>query len=281
MPAKKKLFVETKKIFRCADNWIPQIQVEDMFKYLGKNFYYSGISKCDVNEIISSLNNLQKAPLKPQQKLTLLKKFFLPKILHSLQYPGITKKTLNIIDHNIRRVVKYFLHIPSRTSSHFLYARTKDSGLGIFSMKERVPLILYNRIKKLKNCNDPLSYSTLTSSQGQKIENKLKKMLTGLESKELIDRYHAGNLELSYSGNGLAQGNWSSVSSAWIDNPPIFWKGFDFVNAVKLKCNMLPTKRIPSNPITERKCRGGCDKTESLSRSSKLPCNPLEKNQPS
>lgn len=32
VPAKKKLFIETKNLFRCADNWIPQIQVEDMDK---------------------------------------------------------------------------------------------------------------------------------------------------------------------------------------------------------------------------------------------------------
>lgn len=265
VPAKKKLYIETNNIFRCKDKWIPQIKVEDMFRYLGKNFCYSGISKFNVTEIILSLNNLQKAPLKPQQKLTILKNFFLPKILYSLQYPGITKKTLNIVDHNIRRIAKHFLHIPTRTSSHFLYARIKDGGLGILSMKERVPLVLYNRIKNLKNSNDPLTNATLSSTQGQRVMNKLEKMITGLESKEIIDRYHAGKLEISYSGNGLAQGNWSSISSAWVDNPPIFWKGFDYVNAIKLKCNMLPTKGIPSNPITERKCRGGCDKTESLS----------------
>lgn len=47
-------------------------------------------------------------------------------------------------------------------------------------------------------------------------------MIHGKEKKEMIDRYHAEKLENSYSGNGLAQGNWDSVSSYWIDNPPTF-----------------------------------------------------------
>lgn len=88
--------------------------------------------------------------------------------------------------------------------------------------------------------------------------------MNGRETKELVDRYHPASLENSYSGNGLAQGNWSSISTYWIDNPPSFWTGFDYVNAVKLKCNMLLTKGLPSNPIDLRKCRGGCNRVESL-----------------
>lgn len=168
VPAKKKLFVETNNIFRCRDKLIPQIQVEGFFKYLGKNFSFTGISKCNVHEIIQSLNNLQKAPLKPNHKLTLLKKFFIPKIIHCLQFPKITKKTLKIVDPNIRRIVKAFLHIPSRTSSEFLYARTKDGGLGILTMNERIPVILYNRIKKLILSNDPITYAAINITSRKK-----------------------------------------------------------------------------------------------------------------
>lgn len=265
MPAKKKLYVETKSMFKCNGEPIPQIKIEEFFKYLGRNFDYSGMKKCNVNTIIECLQNLRTAPVKPYQKLTVLKKYFMPRILHSMQYPGITNKTLNEVDNCIRKTVKGFLHIPSKTSSDFLYSKTKDGGLGLLSVKERIPIILYTRMKNLKIFNDPFTNAAITCPQDQKLERKLKKMMQDKEKKEVINRYQSGRLENSYSGNGLVQGNWDSASSYWIDNPPTFWTGFDYVNAIKLKCNMLPTIGTPYNPIEERRCRGGCEKVESLS----------------
>lgn len=77
VPSKKKLYVAC-DIFKCNGEFIPQIKIEDLFKYLGKNFRYMGIKNCKVKDIMSSLNNLLKAPLKPSQKLSLLKKYFSP-----------------------------------------------------------------------------------------------------------------------------------------------------------------------------------------------------------
>lgn len=54
-------------------------------------------------------------------------------------------------------------------------------------------------------------------------------------------------------------------SGDWINNPPAYWSGADFVKAVQLRGNLLPTMGIPSNPREARKCRAGCDRTESLS----------------
>lgn len=88
-----------------------------------------------------------------------------------------------------------------------------------------------------------------------------------LQNKKLIDRFHATNLEGSYSGNGLSQGNNITASTTWIDAPPRFWSGWDYMRTIKLKCNMLPPVVVPYNPPTQQqqKCRGGCLKIESLS----------------
>lgn len=171
-PNKKKLYVKTDQMFKSKDAPIPQMEVNDLFKYLGKKFTGSGIQECNCIEIQQSLNNLKKAPLKPQQKLMLLKFYFIPRVLNSLQYPGIT------IDRSIPRT-------------------------------ETGNIILRKWI-----------------SAGELVHPV-----------ELLDRLP----------------------------PPRYWSGWDYTRAIKLKCNMLPTLGIPSNPPAKRRCRGGCQKTESVS----------------
>ncbi|GLV40876.1 hypothetical protein CBL_08450 [Carabus blaptoides fortunei] len=150
VPAKKKLYYETDSMFKCNQAAIPQKSAGDLFKYLGKNFGGRGIQKLNSSEILKGLDNLQRAALKPQQKLVLLKFYFIPRLIHDLQYPGITARTLNAIDMRVRGVTKSMLHIPSRTTTHFLYAKVRDGGLGLLSLRERIPVIINNRLKNLR-----------------------------------------------------------------------------------------------------------------------------------
>ncbi|KAK9747505.1 hypothetical protein QE152_g5278 [Popillia japonica] len=55
-------------------------------------------------------------------------------------------------------------------------------------------------------------------------------------------------LQESYSGNGLRQGNTSGVSGDWLRNPPNFWSGADYIDAVRLRGNLLPTRGWLRNP---------------------------------
>lgn len=71
--------------------------------------------------------------------------------------------------------------------------------------------------------------------------------------------------EQSYSGNGLRQGSAEANSSFWIDHPPQYWTDREYVQAIQLKGNTLPTIGIPSNPAHKSDCSAECKKTESLS----------------
>lgn len=48
-------------------------------------------------------------------------------------------------------------------------------------------------------------------------------------------------------------------------NPPNGWTGKDYIKAIQLRNNNLPTAALPSNPAEARTCRAGCNKKESLS----------------
>lgn len=211
---------------------IPQVTVDQFFKYLGRNFTGTGIQQCDIPKILGCLNQISTAPLK-QQKLVMLKYYLVPRIINELQYPSITRKAINAIDQRIRTVIKRSLHIPAATTKHFLYAKVRDGGLGILCLKERIPVILNNRIVNLMKHDDPFTLAALSCTQGGNMIKKIKKQL--------------GNP----TTNGLVQGNNNDLSSSWINWPPLYWSSWDYTKAIQLKCYMLPTVGIPSNPIAK------------------------------
>lgn len=80
-----------------------------------------------------------------------------------------------------------------------------------------------------------------------------------------VRKYWATTLQRSSAGNGLLQGADTTCSSSWINDPPRFWGGSDYIKAIQLRGNLLPTIGAPYNRGDAAKCRAGCDRVESLS----------------
>lgn len=66
------------------------------------------------------------------------------------------------------------------------------------------------------------------------------------------------------SGNGMTQAGHHPACSSFIDHPPRYWSGRDYVKAIQLRTNTLPTQDAPYKPRDQRRCRAGCDRNESL-----------------
>lgn len=265
VPRKKKLFVHSKPLFNIHNRPVPCIDISSQFKYLGKNYNSQGQEKLTAADLGPILSRLHTAPLKPFQKFTILSKHLLPKFLWDLQYFGITKCTLRDCDLAVRAAARQILHLPKTTTTAFFYARIRDGGLGLLNLEKCIPIILRNRLRSLEAQSDPFTSAALTSLQGLRILNKLDKLTDGTTSTSAVAARFGRELDGSYSGGGLLQGNSDSYSGAGLHNTPPFWSGRDFVRAAQLRSNMLTTKGIPSNPPAERSCRAGGARTESLS----------------
>lgn len=63
---------------------------------------------------------------------------------------------------------------------------------------------------------------------------------------------------------GLQSSSEDSASRSWLPNPPTGWRGREFVRAVQLRNNNLPTAALPSNPTKARICRAGCLQEENI-----------------
>ena len=81
--------------------------------------------------------------------MELLRTYLIPKFIYGLQNPNLDRQTLTNADRLIRRFVRQTLHLHSHVENVLIHAPMKDGGLGIFSFRERIPLILERRINAI------------------------------------------------------------------------------------------------------------------------------------
>ncbi|KAL7053727.1 hypothetical protein AAHC03_026739 [Spirometra sp. Aus1] len=72
------------------------------------------------------LTEISQTPLKPHQRITLLKRHCVPKLMHDLVLGSVYRKTLKRLDVQIRQAVRTWLRLPADTPTSFFYARLTD-----------------------------------------------------------------------------------------------------------------------------------------------------------
>ena len=89
------------------------------------------------NELSTMLRNLSSAPLKPPQRMQILKVHLLPKLDHRLALSAINKGLLRRLDRLVRREVIRWLHLPRQgVPLEFFHSLVMYGGLGIQSYSE-------------------------------------------------------------------------------------------------------------------------------------------------
>lgn len=143
----KKIKILFEPTFYAGDQTLQQIGVLDVWKYLGVTLEGPKIKQ---NEIPwhNKLELLTKAPLKPQQRLCMVRDFLLPKYTHSLVLGRTTGKNLKKQDKAIRSYVRRWLHLPKDVPLSYFYAPVQSGGLGIPCLYHQIPAILLGRLTK-------------------------------------------------------------------------------------------------------------------------------------
>lgn len=240
---------------------VPTVDAADAFKYLGHDYGHSGIEKPSILNLSVWLSNISAAPLKPDQKLSLIRQFVIPKLLYGLQNPRVDRKTLREADRLVKKTVKKALHLNAHTPDALLHASVRDGGLGIMELSRAVPRIFLGRLSRLLERDDLVLSAVLQSTSVRQMMSKLSDMAGDVpEATYWRERVASGPLS-----RGQQQAAEDSASRLWLINKPTGWSGRDFVRAVQLRTANLPTKAIPSNPVGERRCRGGCACDENIS----------------
>jgi hypothetical protein len=263
VPRKKKLYIDTENKISIDGQYIEPIGPEQMMKYLGNQFSPFGMTTANNYELFEQLKLIRASPLKPHQKIYIIKHHLIPRYISAYQRPNITKKTLKEADKKIRKTVKEILHLFSHCHNSIFYTSQKDGGLGMFNFEERIPNIIFNRLEKLK-IHDDLLKTTIEMSENW--INRIKRLCNNTAiNKETYKKQQGQKLQESFSGNGINHVKFHKACSSYIDRPPIYWNGHHYIKAMHLRWNLLPCVGVPSNPQAARRCRAGCLKQETLS----------------
>lgn len=149
--------------FTVAETRIPPLSVSDTVQYLGIQFNFKG--RCPVT-YIDSLNNyleeISRAPLKPQQRIKILRDNLLPRLLYPLTLGVVHKNTLKSMDRTIHAAIRKWLRLPADTPLAYLHFPIAAGGLGIQHLTSLIPFHRRKRLEALLSAPNRLLHKLLT-----------------------------------------------------------------------------------------------------------------------
>lgn len=259
----KKPLPVTKAIFKISGRKIPSVRMLTAFKYLGHHFGATGIRKPCYERAVLWLQHVERAPLKPDQKMVLLRNHLIPRLQYGLQNTKVNGALLKTVDRLIKASVKRCLHLPVRTPDSVIHAKVRDGGLGIPQLRKVVPWTLLKRLSGLLDkTEDPIISSVLQSDRFRNIMGRLQRLAGEIPAdQKWREAITSGPMT---SGSQIAVED--PASREWVTCRPHGWSGRDYVRAIHLRTNTLPCRGHPSNPPDQRRCRHlDCTAQETIS----------------
>lgn len=167
------------------------------------------------------MSNINRAPLKPDQKLNIMKEHVIPRLLYTLQNPEINAKKLKDTSKLIKLWVKRYLHLCVTTPDAALFGRLKDGRLGLLDLTKAIPEMLLRRINKIATEGDPVMHSLMEHELILKLRESLSRMTSGAPAA----LHWQQKITQRPTTKGLEQANKHSASRGWIDRKPKGWCG--------------------------------------------------------
>jgi len=123
------------------------------------------------------------------------------------------------------------------------HANTADGGLGIPSMVSRIPRLRRTRLVKMTQSDDPLIKIMVSSRTGEaavRLGSGFKRLReVQITNKQSEWRAWREKLISKTDGRGLQYHD--GFGNGWITEPLFPAKGWEFVNALRVRCNAMKT----------------------------------------
>lgn len=264
----KKIKVIVEPCFKVNNNMLEAIGPTMLWKYLGIRFVGSGMNDsedlgCSMSHM---LKKVDKAPLKPQQRLQILKTCVIPKYMHMLVLGRTAKYKLKYIDNTIRRFVRKWLRFPNDIPIAYMYASVSAGGLGIPKLSEQVPLVKMSRLEKFVNKDVETSRVFKQSLYIQRQLSWCKENLAHLGSnitKDSKNNEWRKRLLKMVDTNDLAEAKHSKASNDWVSSRSLDISGDDYIKYHHIRAGCLPSRsRTSRGRRLNRCCRAGCRVSE-------------------
>lgn len=266
---KKYKVLTTPQFHLASGEELKQLTPSQEWRYLGVDFRPIGPRKAG-GSLHVELDRISKAPLKPQQRLKILRCFLIPRLYYRLVLAGTTLGKLKALDKQVRAAIRKWLRFPADVALAYYHTTTQDGGLGIPSLTTTVPRLMRDRLKSLAKSSSASARAVARANWVTRRERWAEKALT--RQGEMLDttqkgcRWWAQSLHRSVDGKELRECAKTDTSSHWVDAGSYGIPGRDYVQYHHIRVNCLPTRirttrgfRRADSDVT---CRAGCNSTE-------------------
>jgi len=271
VPRRGRIVVENRLTVKVDGIELRALKGSESWKYLGIQLDYQGRIKASTKDLETWLSNVTRAPLKPQQRLILIRQYVIPRILHRLLLgPTPTASLLEDIDNTIRLKVKYWLRLPQSSPVAFLYASQGDGGLGIPCLRTLIPRIRCGRIDRMRNSSNPDIASICEHPSIIKDYSKTQALGryrgVNVDSGKSEKEFWRTALTDHYDGVPLKRASDAPFTHNWVRGNVAYLSGREYTQMIHLRINALPVRArlARGRPNLPKTCRIGCPQVETI-----------------
>jgi len=264
----KKVKIVTTPSFTLGGAWIAQRSPVDVWAYLGC-MYQGAREYANDPPLAQAIEQLTRAPLKPQQRLRLLRDCLLPRYYHRWVVGTVSAKTLKGMDIVVRTAVRRWLRFPHDVPAGYFHAPIQSGGLGMPLLRTLIPILKYNRLRRLCQSTLPAARAaaetTFVARQLVWCENQMRVRGSRVSTTAELRQHCTAWLRESCDGNGLREAESSAkLSSYWVSGGADSIPGADYVHYHHIRAQCIPSRARVSRGREGRNvhCRAGCLEVE-------------------
>ena len=147
-----------------AGGIMPAVTITQAYKYLGVHISAREQDATPEEILTRGVNQLKSAPLKPQQRIYIIRAHLLPKLHHQLVLSRSRGGVLNILHRVVRKSVRAWLGLPHDATNSFIHTDIKHGGFGIPALRLTIPFMKRARLRRLAALRDPVFVALVASS---------------------------------------------------------------------------------------------------------------------
>ena len=261
----KRWVVNPSPILTIDGESVRSLSIVQTYKCLGLQAGPLGVRRSYGDFLTVGLDRLTRAPLKPQQRMFLLRCHLLPKLYHGLVLGEMTAKSLEGLDRLVRVAVRKWLHLPHDTPTGYFHAKATAGGLEVPRLRYIIPPLKASRMARVEESEDPVMQSVATSpiflgarrrcTKTARVAGRV--LSNGKDANDLL----AIQLYASVDGRGLKQQGQTPHINTWVTDGSALLSGGDYIQAVKVRGSLLPSAERSSRgrrtgPVW---CDAGCN----------------------
>ncbi|CAF3635101.1 unnamed protein product [Adineta steineri] len=255
--------------FTVKNKSIQLLEVDKFCRYLGVQFTPLGAvdPRVSMSELNSALTSLAKAPLKPQQKVAMLRTYLIPRFIFAFTHTECYPKLIGQQDRLIRRWLKATLRLPTLVCTEFFYLSVREGGLRIGKFYDTIGIAKIRLYSSFFRAGDEC-LRFLVDTQGSAMHSRWCNAMKLSDRPSAADINQSNVLLINESRIRLAETvhgsvstvfRESSITNQWLSGYTRIMKGRAYIKAIQMRTNRIPTRVSTTRGQNTNKACRRCD----------------------